>query len=102
LCTLEVWVLWTCKTFLICVKLWTYKFCNQWKIFLKKLCQIKLLCFHCDFSNIQNCNFQSVRSLGWLLWHYFCPKRCGCWLCLHICTLINSYLNPLKMVDYVS
>jgi hypothetical protein len=45
------------KTFLICVKLWTYVLCNQWKIFLRNFCQFKLLCFPCDFSNIQNCSF---------------------------------------------
>jgi hypothetical protein len=32
-CTLEVWMFWHAKTFLIFVKLWACKLCNKWKIF---------------------------------------------------------------------
>jgi hypothetical protein len=53
------------KTFLICVKFWTYKLCNQWKLFPKNICQFKLLCFYCDFSNIQNCSFTKC-PLTWV------------------------------------
>jgi hypothetical protein len=35
------------------------------KNILKILCQFKLLCFHCDISNIQKCNFKEC-PLTWV------------------------------------
>jgi hypothetical protein len=45
------------KTFLICVKLWECNFAIDGK-YSTKLWKYKLLCFPCDISNIQKCNFK--------------------------------------------
>ncbi len=45
------------KTFFIFVKLWACKFAINGKC-LKKTWKSKLLCFPCDISNIQKCNFK--------------------------------------------
>jgi hypothetical protein len=47
------------KTFLICVKLLACKLCNyKWKIFQKIYENPQLLCYPCDFLNIQKYSFK--------------------------------------------
>ncbi len=55
------------RIFFICVKFWTCKSCNEWKVIPKTSWQSKLLCFRtCVFSNIQDYSFKEC-PLIWVV-----------------------------------
>jgi hypothetical protein len=90
------------KTFLICVKFWTYKLLFNERYFKKTYANSNYYASVVIFQTYKIVVLRNVHSLlQGLFLLCFCPKRCQCWLCLHICTLINSYLNHLKMINYV-
>jgi len=55
------------KTFFICVKLWTCKLCNQWKIISNFFMTVQIiLCFPWNLPNIQKCSFKEC-PFSWMV-----------------------------------
>jgi len=74
------------KTFLICVKFWPYKLCNQWKIFQIFYDNPNRYVSLVIFQTYKKLVLKSVHSLGWFLWLCFYPR---------ILVRLTSYARPI-------